>query len=231
MSCSRLALLLIVLSVLLPVRGLAQTPPPLVPAPTEEEPPYEPEAEGSESEGRRWDEPSVSDEAPREHFGLTTGRVTLEFLGGSVLGLAAGIPGAILAVNGAFCDGCESEGAFFAGLSLSFAGLTLGSALGIKGMGSLLGGEGRFLSALAGTSIGGLSGLGLGLLIGFAAGSELWIIPTLAGPIVGGIIAYEASHADARQERSAPSRSATGVLPVVGVSPRGDILCGLAGRF
>lgn len=231
MSCSRLALLLLVLSVLLPVRGLAQTPPPLVPAPNEEEEAYEPEAEGSESEERRWDEPSLSNEAPREHFGLTTARVTLEFLGGSVLGLATGIPGAILAVNGAFCDGCESTGAFFAGVSLSFAGLTLGSALGIKGMGSLLDGEGRFLTTLAGTSIGGLSGLGLGLIIGFALGSELWIIPTLAGPIVGGIIAYESSHTNALEARFGPSSSETGVIPVVGMSPRGDILCGLAGRF
>jgi hypothetical protein len=230
MSCPRVALLL-VLSVLVPVQGLAQTPPPLVSAPAEEEPPYEPEAEDSESEQRPWNEGSVRDEASRGRFGLTTGRVTLEFLGGTALGLAAGIPGAIIAVNGAFCDSCESEVGFFAGVSLSFAGLTLGSALGIKGMGSLLDGEGRFLTTLAGTSIGGLSGLGLGLIIGFAAGSELWIIPTLAGPIVGGIIAYELSHENALQERSALSSSGTGVIPVVSVSPRGDILCGLAGRF
>lgn len=218
------------LSALLPVQGLAQTPPPLVPAPTEEEP-YEPEAEDPDSEGGAWDEPSLSDEAPRESFGLTTGRVTLEFLGGSVLGLAAGIPGAIIAINGAFCDGCGSESEFFAGVSLSFAGLTLGSALGIKGMGSLLGGEGRFLGTLAGTSIGGLSGLGLGLIIGFVAGSELWIIPTLAGPIVGGLIAYELSHANALEGRSALSSSGTGVIPVVSVSPGGGIIGGLTGRF
>jgi hypothetical protein len=142
MSCPRLALLLLVLSVLLPARGLAQTPPPLVPAPAEEEP-YEPGAEGSESEGESWDERGLRDEGPRENVGLRAGRVTLEFLGGSVLGLAAGIPGAVLAVNGAFCDGCSSESEFFAGVSLSFAGLTLGSALGIRGMGGLLNGEGR----------------------------------------------------------------------------------------
>jgi hypothetical protein len=230
MSCPRPALLLLVLSVLLPVRGLAQTPPPLVPAPTEEEP-YEPGAENPESEGGSWDERGLHDEAPREGVGLRTGRVTLSFLGGSVLGLAAGIPGAVIAINGAFCDGCESEGAFFAGVSLSFAGLTLGSALGIKGMGSLLGGEGRFLSTWAGTSIGGLSGLGLGLIIGFAGGSELWIIPTLAGPIVGGLIAYELSHENALQERSTLSSSGTGVIPVVSVSPGGGIIGGLAGRF
>jgi hypothetical protein len=230
MSCPRLAPLLLVLSVLLPIRGLAQTPPPLVPAPTEEEP-YEPGAENSESEEGSWDEDSSRGGGPREGFGLRTGRITLGFLGGSVLGIAAGIPGAILAVEGAFCDGCESTGGFFAGVSLSFAGLTLGSALGIKGMGSLLGGEGRFLSTLAGTSLGGVSGLALGLIIGFAAGSELWIIPTLAGPIVGGIIAYELSHANALRENPALSSSGTGVIPVVSVSPGGGIIGGLAGRF
>src|SRR4051812_1301362 len=141
MSCPRLALLLLVLSVLLPVQALAQTPPPLVPAPKEEEP-YEPGAENPESEEEPSDEPGLSAESHREGLGLRTGRVTLEFLGGSALGLAAGIPGAIVAVNGAFCDGCGSTGLFFAGVSLSFAGLTLGSALGIKGMGSLLDGEG-----------------------------------------------------------------------------------------
>jgi hypothetical protein len=230
MSCPRLALLLLVLSVLLPVRGLAQTPPPLVPAPAEEEP-YEPEAENPESEEGSWDEPSMREEGPREGFGLRTGRVTLEFLGGSLLGFAAGTPGAYIAIASAFCDGCGSESGFFAGVGLSFAGLTLGSALGIKGMGSLLGGEGLFLSTLAGTSLGGLSGLGLGLIIGFAAGSELWIIPTLAGPIVGGIIAYEMSHANALRARSTLSSSEMAVLPVVSVSPGGGIIGGLAGSF
>lgn len=230
MSCPRLALLLLVLSVLLPVQGLAQTPPPLVPAPAEEEP-YEPETENPESEEGPWDEHSLRQEASREHFGLRTGRVTLEFLGGSVLGIAGGIPGAVLAISAGFCDGCESLGGFFAGVSLSFAGLTVGSALGIKAMGSLLGGEGRFLTTLAGTSLGGVSGLGLGLIIGFAAGSELWIIPTLVGPIVGGIIAYELSHANALQARSEPSSPGMGVIPVVSVSPGGGIIGGLAGRF
>lgn len=229
MSRPRLALLLLVLSVLLPAQGLAQTPPPLVPAPAPEEP-YEPGAEAPESEGAPRDELIPREWTPPESPGLRISRIMLELLGGTVLGIAGGFPGAALAVGEAFCDGCGSEAGFLAGVSLSFVGLTVGSALGIKGLGSLLDGEGRFLSTLAGTTLGGLGGLGLGLIIAFA-GSELWILPVLAGPILGGIIAYENSHANFLQEHSAPSASGTSVIPVISVSPQGGIIGGLAGRF
>ncbi len=230
MSRPLLALLLLVLSVLLPVRGLAQTPPPLVPAPTTEEP-YEPGAEDPESEGVPRDELIPREWTPPERSSLKVPRVMLEFLGGTVLGIAAGIPGAILAIEGAFCESCESLGAFFAGVAVSFAGLSLGSALGIKGMGSLLEGEGRFLTTLAGTSLGGLAGLGLAMVIGWGTGSELWIVPILAGPVLGGIIAYESSHSNFLRERYAPGASGMEVIPVVGVSPGGGLIGGLAGRF
>jgi hypothetical protein len=227
MSRPHLALLLLMLSVLLPAQGMAQTPPPLVPAPTTEEP-YPPEAQDPESDGAPEDEIIPRESTPSESAGLKVPRIMLELLGGSVLGLIGGVPGAVLAVSEAFCDGCGSDGEFLLGVSLSFAGLTVGSALGIKGLGSLLDGEGRFLSTLVGTSLGALGGLGLGLIIAFSAGSELWFVPVLAGPIVGGIIAYENSHAAALRERSAPE---TTVVPVVSVSPRGGIIGGLAGRF
>lgn len=230
MSRPHLALLLLVFSALLPVQGLAQTPPPLVPAPTMEEP-YEPGAEDPESEGVPRDELIPREWPPPERLTLKVPRIMLEFLGGTVLGIAAGIPGAILAIEGAFCESCESLGGFFAGASLSFAGLTLGSALGIKGLGSLLDGEGRFLTTLAGTSLGALGGLGLGLVIGWGAGSELWFIPILVGPLVGGIIAYEISHANFRWEHAVPGPSGSELLPVISVSPRGGIIGGLAGRF
>jgi hypothetical protein len=212
------------LSVLLPARGLAQTQPPLVPAPTTEEP-YPP---GAQEPGEAPEDELIPREsAPPESAGQKVPRIILELLGGSALGLVGGVPGAALALSEAFCDGCGSDSEFLLGVSLSFAGLTLGSALGIKGLGSLLDGEGRFLSTLIGTSLGAVGGLVLGMVIAFA-GSELWIVPTLAGPIVGGIIAYEISHADALQKRSAPE---TTVVPVVSVSPRGGIIGGLAGRF
>jgi hypothetical protein len=225
-----LALLLLLLSVLLPAQGLAQTPPPLVPAPTTEEP-YEPGAEVPEYEGVPQDEIIPREFTPSESPGLKLSRIMLEFLGGTVLGLVGGIPGAVIAIEAAFCDGCGSDAGFLAGASLSFAGLTLGSALGIKGLGSLLDGEGRFLTTLVGTSLGALGGLALGFIVGLGAGSELWFIPALAGPIVGGIIAYENSHANALRELSAPSPSGAAVLPVVSVSPQGGIIGGLVGRF
>jgi hypothetical protein len=215
------------LSALLPAQGLAQTLPPLVPAPTTEEP-YPPGAQDPEPGEAPEDELISREYSPPESAGKKVPRIILEFLGGSALGLAGGVPGAVLALSEAFCEGCGSDSEFLLGVSLSYAGLTLGSALGIKGLGSLLDGEGRFLSTLIGTSLGAVGGLALGLVIAFGAGSELWIVPALAGPIVGGIIAYEISHADALQKRSAPE---TTVVPVVSVSPRGGIIGGLAGRF
>jgi hypothetical protein len=226
----RLALLLLMLSVLLPIQALAQTPPPLVPAPTQEEPSPSGE-EYPEFEEEPQDERIPREWARPESSGLKVSRIMLELLGGATLGIVGGVPGAALAVGAAFCDGCGSTGGFLAGVALSFAGLTVGSALGIKALGSLLDGEGRFLSTLAGSSLGGLAGLGLGMIIGFAAGSELWFIPVLAGPIVGGIIAYESSHADSLQKHSAEPPPEVSVIPVFSVSPRGGIIGGLVGRF
>jgi hypothetical protein len=228
MSHPRLALLLLVLSVLLPVQGLAQTPPPLVPAPPMEES-YEPGAEDPESETQPGNEIVPREWSSPESTGLRISRIMLEFLGGSALGIAGGIPGAYIGILAAFES--SSAAGFFAGVSLSFAGLTVGSALGIKGLGSLLDGEGRFGTTLLGSTLGGLAGLGLGLIVGFAAGSEAWILPVLAGPVIGGIIAYENSHASALQRRSAPVSPEMSVVPVVSVSPRGGVIGGLAGVF
>src|SRR5690606_10257748 len=139
----------------------------------------EPEPEDSEYEEESWGEDTPREGAPRESIGLRTSRITLAFLGGTVLGIAGVIPGTYLAGSAAFCESCESAGGFYTGVSLAFAGLTLGAALGIKGMSALLDGEGRFLTTLTGTSLGGLGGLGLGMIIGFAAGSELWVLPVL----------------------------------------------------
>jgi hypothetical protein len=230
MSRARLGFLLLTLCVLLPVRGLAQTAPPLVPAPAPADP-YDPKEGDPEPEEEPPGELIPRQWTPSESAGLKAPRIVLEVLGGSLLGAAASLPGAFIAAVAAFCDGCESDSQFLGGVGLAFAGLTLGTAVGIKGMGSLLEWEGRFLAALAGTSIGALAGLGAGLVIAWGAGSELWFIPILVGPLVGGIIAYESSHTNALEERSSPSRTGMSMIPVVGVSPRGGIIGGLAGRF
>jgi hypothetical protein len=229
MSCSRLALLLLVLSMLAPLQGLAQTPPPLVPAPTPETP-YAPEAENPGAAGLPADELIPRERTPSESLGLKIPRIILEVLGGSALGLIAGIPGGLILAEAAFSSG-STVGTIVGG-GLAVAGLSFGSALGIKGLGSLLDGEGRFLTTLAGASVGGLGALGLALIVALVGGpGELGIIPVLIAPIVGGIIAFESSHANALQERSAQSSSTASVVPVISVSPRGGVIGGLAGRF
>jgi hypothetical protein len=167
---------------------------------------------------------------PSESLGLKIPRIILEVLGGSALGLIAGIPGGLILAEAAFNSG-STVGTIVGG-GLAVAGLSFGSALGIKGLGSLLDSEGRFLSTLAGASVGGLGALGLGLIVALVGGpGELGVIPVLIAPIVGGIIAYESSHADALRERAVPSSSTASVVPVISVSLRGSVVGGLAGRF
>jgi hypothetical protein len=228
---------------LLPIRGMAQVPPPpLVPAPSEaegksatpssDEDPYGGYEDEDEEEK---EEPPPGESIPREWPPSSVRkvtRITLAILGGTVLGLTASAPGIYLAGDAAFCEGCDDTfGQFLLGISLGSAGLMVGSALGIWGIGSLLWGEGRFLPTLVGTLVGSLAGLVVGVVLEASAGGGLWPIPIFTFPIIGGMIAYESSHTDALEQKAREMARGMSVTPMVGVSPRGGIIGGLAGVF
>lgn len=161
----------------------------------------------------------------------TIPRILLEFLGGSI-GVTVGIlPGGLLATSG-LCFDCSdvSEPQLVLGTTLAFAGMAAGSAVGIAGAASLLHGEGLFWPTLAGAASGMLAGILCAIAL--AATLEAYaIVPMALGPIAGGIIAYEFSHARAVSERRRRETSGTQVLPLVTMSPKGGVIGGLAGSF
>ncbi len=113
------------------------------------------------------------------------------------------------------------------GLALTYAG---GVTAGVALMGKVFGGKGdlmmTFFSALAGAAVGagiGIASQSVGVLI----------LGMALGPIIGATVAYELSHSMNTQPSGLrpQARSGFGVMPVVGTTPRGGILGGLAGRF
>ncbi len=246
MPCPRLALLLSCL--LLPISGMAQvSPPPLVPAPDEarqgpdtpgsEEDPYG-GYEGEEEEEAEVDSPRGEliprEWPPSESLGRKIPRIALELLAGTGLGFLASTPGALLALTAAFCEGCDdSTSLFLLGISLGSMGLSFGTAAGVWGVGSIAWGEGRFRPTLVGSVVGTLAGLGVGLGLGLlgGAGGGLWLIPIFTFPVIGAIIAYETSHGSALEQKARERGPGMSVTPMVGMSPRGGIIGGLAGVF
>jgi hypothetical protein len=142
-----------------------------------------------------------------------------------------GLPGIGLSIGlERGCEGCANGTAvIIAGLA-GVAGVASGMAFGVWGIGSLLGGEGRYLPTLAGTGIGLLVGGGIAVYLGDQIKEELAIPPLLIGPILGTLIAYEISHSN-EWERGAEASPSVAVLPTVGVSPSGGFVAGLVGRF
>jgi hypothetical protein len=238
MSVPRLALLL---CLILPMSGLAQdstapeepvpsvSPPPLIPAPPE--PPKPSDTPGAPEDAprdelipREWDSESVS--SP------TAPRLFLEILGGTVGGSVGIIPGGLLVLSALCLDGCDegAETRAILGLALGLTGLAGGTALGIVGGARLVHGEGGYWPTVAGSGVGTLVGVTLGLVLASSI-DEAALIPPIAGPIIGGMIGYELSHSNA-EEGSPPSpASDTRILPVISALPSGGILGGLVGRF
>lgn len=224
----------LLLYVLVPLQGFAQdpwAPPPLVTAPAmpeegSSEAQTEPSAEAGPPEGEliphQW--------APARTPASSGGRITISAVVATSLGAVAVIPGGLMLLDAAFCEDCNDTGdKALRGLGLAFAGLSIVPALGIFGMGSLMGGEGRFLPTLGGTLLGSLAGVALGVITLLIAG-PLAILPLLACPVIGGIISYENSHEAVvlRPERALASAQ---MVPLVSVTPLGGLVAGLAGRF
>jgi hypothetical protein len=143
------------------------------------------------------------------------------------------LPGGILFFS-AFCsDDClvDSPGRFIAGLVLSLAGLSGGTALGIVGGASLVDGQGSYWPTVAGTALGTLSGIVLAIALLAAEEAALIPIPIIVSPVIGGMIGYELSHSSASERTAQLAAPGTRILPVISVHPSGGILGGLVGSF
>jgi hypothetical protein len=139
------------------------------------------------------------------------------------------IPGALLGA-GICSDRCGPDGGLLLGSVLGGVGWILGSAATINLSGDWQGGRGGFWPTALGALLGALGGIGAAVatrgesLVGFVA--------TILGPSVGGVIAYEISHArNTPAAAAAPVASGPRVVPVLAVSPRGGFIGGLAGSF
>ncbi|WP_407740022.1 hypothetical protein [Hyalangium sp.] len=133
-------------------------------------------------------------------------------------------------------------------MAWSSAGWTLGVGLGIVLGGSIAGGEGGFIPALGGATVGtlvavagSLTMLGLsrallaandllGLLAVYIAVPLVSIPLLIVAPLVGGISFYEKSHERAVAQQQVASAGVR-MLPVVSVSPSGGLVAGLLGQF
>lgn len=238
---ARVYLVCVLLCALVPLQGWAQapSPPPLVPAPSSPEvdpddPRDEPTAENP-SGGYEGNEPPRREFIPRrwesaENERLMFPRIAVETLAGGVLGIVGAIPGTLYLASFSFCDECSiDDSALFLSLGLAAVGLTGGVALGVKAGGSLLGGEGRFLPTLLGSTLGFVGGVAAAFPLG-AAFEGGWLVSLFVFPVTGAVIAYELSNASALESRFVAGTQ-VGWIPVISVRPSGGVVAGLAGHF
>jgi hypothetical protein len=228
-----LLLLLLVSSV-----GLAQTQPPLVPAP---EPAEQPPPAAKQP-------PPAGESIPYEYepelqSDPIATRIMLELLGGTVGG-AGGIVvgGFVVGLLYAATGGCNDATPVcgIAALVILGPAISIGVALGVSSFGRYLDGEGEFTSTLIGFGV----GVGVALLASVVTTSETVLtVGIVAGPIIGAVIGYEISHAQAmRARKKAPEKkrktgdeyaalTGPGWSPMVGTTPHGGFFGGLSGRF
>jgi hypothetical protein len=216
-----------------PPAAEAPIPPPLVPAPvpTPAPPPPAPtRAPAEEEEEEAAYEPMIRPSSNQTALRL----IATPWAGaiGGFVGIFAGIfPGLVVALPLCASTDFENEPpcsvALATTLSLSYS---VGITVGVTFTGQLLGGlgDGRmtFLGALAGAAVGGG--------IGIASESEGALALGLTlGPLLFAVAGYELSHYLAAHpfEPELQARSGFTVMPVVGTTPRGGFLGGLAGRF
>ncbi len=201
------------------------SPPPLVPAPEQTEP-LPPPGESIPYPYR----PSVEEQD-------TSRRILLEALAGGGTGIVAGIAGAL---SGVLLVGnkCTDGSCIIPILGSMSLGVVLGTPLGVYGVGRAMDGHGTYWAALGGTVLGSLAGLGLGAAFSSigSGNAVLTLISLIAGPVTGAILGYELSNASTPPTPLPPmgsDSSAPGFqcVPVLGVTPTGGILGGLAGRF
>jgi hypothetical protein len=158
----------------------------------------------------------------------------LELAGGTAAGLGLGIVGGIVSVPFNPCGGTSDNDSarcltpIILGLG---GGAALGVALGVYGAGHILRGKGGYLPTLFGTVLGASLGVALALSTQDAATAAVGL--TL-GPLGGAIVAFELSHASwVEDQLSAPqlSEGRVQMIPSFGLTPRGGVFGGLAGRF
>jgi hypothetical protein len=149
-------------------------------------------------------------------------------LAGFVVGILAASPGLLLMGDSFSCSTCADDAAIIGGGLVSLVGFTAGTALGVKLIGSLFWGEGRYLKTLLGAGLG--FGGGLLTMIPLIETEGGWAIPLLVGPLIGAVVGYEMSHTD-ELERMAAAGPSVSVLPSVSVHPSGGVIAGLMGRF
>ncbi|MFL5349363.1 MAG: hypothetical protein ACJ8AT_31570 [Hyalangium sp.] len=154
-------------------------------------------------------------------------RFMVEALVGTAAGAGGGVLGYLLGLQLTNCN--PTDDVCGAGSALPpVVGVGLFSSLAVYGVGSLLDGRGTLLSAM----MGGAAGTGLGLLSTAMFGyGGLLAMPPLAA--LGALIAFEVSGASREPERVQLSLAGTGLqlVPVLGTTPQGGFLGGLAGRF
>jgi len=240
-GAARWSLLSVLLCVLLPLAGFAQapvTPPPLVPVPSTPEESEEGDPYGGyddeEEEAPRKEEAPRGETFPREPSSSATSDRVTRIIAESLLGLvgevALGAPGAYLGLILAYSSDDAATGVLQLAV-LSFAGVTLGTALGVTGGGALTGGEGRFQMAYVGAALGALAG-GLLAFPAAAAGGGAFIVPIIIFPVVGAVLAYEWSHGqELEHKKEEEGMNTVKVVPVLGIRPTGGLVAGLAGRF
>lgn len=245
----RSACLVLCLTLLVPGLGSAQSaeewtpytppaeetvpPPPLVPA---EEPLPAPPLPAAQAPTETLPKGEI---IPRQRLGPRgeedrgSLRLVLTPWSGVIMGMAGVIVGIVpTAIVGApLCAAVDDKRAcsvaIGTALSVSYA---VGVTLGVSIVGRMTGGEGdglmTFYAAVAGAAV----GAGIGVATQSTAGLVLGLALV---PVLFAATAYELSHHMAMQSvgMELQARSRFGVMPVVGVTPRGGLLGGLAGRF
>ena len=211
---------------LLPLQGLAQ-------AQASEEPqaPPSPPQQGDSQEAPQGEIIPPSKHATRGS-GSAVSRVPFGILLGTLGGGIGTIPGAIFGSSVCFNECGSVDPAASVGMALGAVGALIGCAATINLTGDWLGGQGDFWPTALGTLLGALGGVGIAVLA-FSSGEVnlVAVFAVLFGPAVGGVIAYEISHA--RNTRAAPATSSSGprIVPVLTASRRGGFIGGLAGSF
>ena len=160
-------------------------------------------------------------------------RLVLTPWSGVIMGLAGVIVGIVPTAIVGFpvCAAADDKPAcgIAIGTALSVS-YSVGVTLGVTIVGRMTGGEGDGLM----TFYAALAGAGVGAGIGVATQSTAGLVLGLAlVPVLFAATTYELSHHMAMQSSGVElqARSGVRVMPVVGVTPQGGLLGGLAGRF
>lgn len=171
--------------------------------------------------------PKPQYEAPPD---LIVPRVLAEAFGGVLGGVGMGIVGLLAGASALENTDCSGgDGCAVLLILITVPAAFVGIPLGVQTAGQSLGGQGDFIPALGGTVL----GTGAGLIFGLRSeGTGGMVAGLIVGPILGSIVGYELSHAiKQRRGYALSSQSGPRLLPMVGATPRGGLLGGLAGSF